>query len=128
MLDIEGTAVPKSDRVRKTRRYSQRSPAGGPRALPACNVIIGETDMSQALQAHAVRAASEALDVHESTDYKDVAFYIKNVSSSQLHAPPSLALLGDYDFAILATTCIGTLELSSNRVFKKLAVSNQLSI
>lgn len=42
--------------------------------------MIGETDMSPDLQSHAVRAALEALDVHEATDYKEVAFFIKKVS------------------------------------------------
>lgn len=84
MLDIEGTAVSQSakgagKKARRSRRYSQRSPGGAPREL-ATQVMIGETDMSQALQSHAVRAASEALDVHEGTDYKDVAYYIKNVT------------------------------------------------
>jgi hypothetical protein len=77
MLDIE--IVPKAARGNGRRRqgYMQlRPPAEG-----ESEVMIAETDMSQALQSHAVRAAAEALDVHEGTDYKDVAYYIKNVSS-----------------------------------------------
>jgi len=70
---------------RRSRWYSQRSPRAERRET-VNQVMIGETDMAPALQSHAVRAASDALDVHQATDYKDVAFYIKNVSA----AAPSL--------------------------------------
>lgn len=72
MLDIEPRVVP---RAKSKKKIQLRSP-------PTLEekVMIGETDMPQALQSHAVRAASEALDIHEATDFKEVAYYIKNVS------------------------------------------------
>ncbi|CAK9224071.1 unnamed protein product [Sphagnum troendelagicum] len=39
--------------------------------------VIGETDMPQKMQEHAMRCASEALDLHEISDCKDIACYIK---------------------------------------------------
>lgn len=77
MLDI--AIVPKAAKGRGRRRqgYIQLRPP----AVDENKVMIGETDMPQELQAHAVRAASEALDLHGGTDYKDVAYYIKKVSS-----------------------------------------------
>ncbi|XP_024389646.1 uncharacterized protein [Physcomitrium patens] len=70
MLDIELTTVPKakSKNGRKTFKPSKLEE----------KVVVGETDMPQELQSHALRAATEALDIHEGTDYKDVAYYIKN--------------------------------------------------
>nr|XP_024389647.1 uncharacterized protein LOC112289013 isoform X2 [Physcomitrium patens] len=72
MLDIELTTVPKakSKNGRKTFKPSKLEE----------KVVVGETDMPQELQSHALRAATEALDIHEGTDYKDVAYYIKNVN------------------------------------------------
>uniref|UniRef100_A0A0C9RM65 Dynein light chain n=1 Tax=Wollemia nobilis TaxID=56998 RepID=A0A0C9RM65_9CONI len=39
--------------------------------------VVGETDMSQVMQEYAMLCASEALDLHEVTDYEDIARYIK---------------------------------------------------
>jgi len=73
MLDIEPRVVPRSETKKKIRLLS-------PATSIQEKVLIGDTDMPQALQAHAVRAASEALDMHEVTDFKEIAYYIKNVS------------------------------------------------
>ncbi|KAG0605835.1 hypothetical protein M758_9G091500 [Ceratodon purpureus] len=74
MLDIEIVPAVARGKGRRRRGYMQLRPA----PVDDNKVMIGETDMPQALQSHAVRAASEALDMHEGTDYKDVAYYIKN--------------------------------------------------
>jgi len=73
MLDIEPRVVPRSKTKKKIQLLS-------PPTLVQEKVLIGDTDMPQALQAHAVRAASEALDIHEITDFKEIAYYVKNVS------------------------------------------------
>eukprot|EP01018_Ginkgo_biloba_P034466 Gb_23885 [translate_table: standard] len=39
--------------------------------------IVGESDMSQRMQGYAMLCASEALDLHEVTDYEAIAHYIK---------------------------------------------------
>lgn len=41
--------------------------------------MIGETDMPQVMQSHAMRVATEALDLHDINDCKDIACYIKTV-------------------------------------------------
>jgi dynein light chain LC8-type len=46
--------------------------------------VIGETDMPQKMQEHAMRCASEALDLHEISDCKDIACYIKKETSVTL--------------------------------------------
>ena len=83
MLDIEVTPVPKPVKGKGTRRRGYMQLSAGPATATeqSLKVMVGETDMPQALQAHAVRAAAEALDLHQGTDYKDVAFYIKSVTS-----------------------------------------------
>jgi dynein light chain LC8-type len=48
--------------------------------------VIGETDMPQKMQEHAMRCASEALDLHEISDCKDIACYIKKVRLSLLYS------------------------------------------
>lgn len=48
--------------------------------IPEEQTLIGETDMPQMMQAHAFRVASEALDSHNVTDFKEIACYIKKVS------------------------------------------------
>ncbi|KAJ7566417.1 hypothetical protein O6H91_02G102000 [Diphasiastrum complanatum] len=39
--------------------------------------VIGESDMPDKMQVHAMRCASEALDLHDVTDCVDIARYIK---------------------------------------------------
>jgi dynein light chain LC8-type len=39
--------------------------------------VVGDTDMTDKMQVHAMRCASEALDLHDVTDCKDIACYIK---------------------------------------------------
>ena len=44
--------------------------------------VVGDTDMTDKMQVHAMRCASEALDLHDVTDCKDIACYIKKVIST----------------------------------------------
>ncbi|KAJ7554431.1 hypothetical protein O6H91_06G140800 [Diphasiastrum complanatum] len=39
--------------------------------------VVGDSDMPQKMQAHAMRCASRALDLHDVTDCKEIARYIK---------------------------------------------------
>ncbi|KAJ7566419.1 hypothetical protein O6H91_02G102200 [Diphasiastrum complanatum] len=39
--------------------------------------VIGDSDMPNKMQAHAMRCASEALDLHDVTDCMDIARYLK---------------------------------------------------
>lgn len=50
-----------------------------PSEIPDEQTVIGESDMSRVMQAHALRIASEALDLHSVTDFKEIAGYIKKV-------------------------------------------------
>lgn len=58
---------------------SRRAKSREPSEIPEEQTLIGETDMSQVMQAHALRIASEALDSHSVTDFKEIACYIKKV-------------------------------------------------
>lgn len=40
---------------------------------------IGETDMPEKMQEHAMRCALDALDLHEISDCKEIACYVKTV-------------------------------------------------
>ena len=58
---------------------SLQSRKAKPSQIPEEQTLIGETDMPQVMQAHALRVASEALDSYCITDCKEIACYIKKV-------------------------------------------------
>jgi len=58
---------------------SRKAKSREPSQIPDEQTLIGETDMPQVMQAHALRIASEALDTHNATDFKEIACYMKKV-------------------------------------------------
>ncbi|XP_073394227.1 uncharacterized protein [Physcomitrium patens] len=58
----------------QARRARSREPSQIPEEKIT---MIGETDMPQGMQSHALRVASEALNSHNVNDCKEIACYIK---------------------------------------------------
>ncbi|KAG0578390.1 hypothetical protein M758_4G017100 [Ceratodon purpureus] len=56
---------------------SRKAKSREPSQIQEEQTMIGETDMPQVMQAHALRVASEALDSFNITDCKEIACYIK---------------------------------------------------
>lgn len=77
MLNIELIAVPSPLTATLTALKKGREPT----KMLEGKAVVGETDMPQVMQAHAMRVASEALDLHEISDCKDIACHIKKVGS-----------------------------------------------
>jgi dynein light chain LC8-type len=73
MLNIELVAVAPAQGPKGGRRHKSA------KMLEEKTTMIGETDMPQVMQSHAMRVATEALDLHDINDCKDMACYIKTV-------------------------------------------------
>jgi len=71
MLNIELVAVAPAQGPKGGRRHKSA------KMLEEKTTMIGETDMPQVMQSHAMRVATEALDLHDINDCKDIACYIK---------------------------------------------------
>lgn len=84
MLNIELVAVPPAQGPKGSRRHKSA------KMLEEKTTMIGETDMPQVMQSHAMRVATEALDLHDINDCKDIACYIKTVIHSMNHIQVSL--------------------------------------
>lgn len=96
MLNIELVAVPPAQGRQGGRRHKPS------KMLEEKTTMIGETDMPQVMQSHAMQVATEALDLHDINDCKDIACYIKTVirwttsSSTQFSLISFLLLDGDF--------------------------------
>ncbi|XP_068644995.1 dynein light chain 1, cytoplasmic [Aristolochia californica] len=67
--------------------------------------VVGETDMLQAMQDHALRLAAEALDAFDVTDATEIARFIKKEFDSS-YGPGWQCIVGT-DFGSFVTHCSG---------------------